>query len=61
MKYEDKEFIALIISWVAFMCAGLSSWLWDWPTNQHFFYVSCIWLVAACVSGLYSWYLETTK
>jgi hypothetical protein len=61
MKYEDKEFIALIISCALFMCAAYSHSIWNWPTNQHLFYAGCIWLVVACISGLCSCYLQTKK
>ena len=61
MKYEDKEFIVLMISWVVFMLATLCQMIWGWPNDQYLFYASCIWLVAACISGVYSWYLETKQ
>jgi hypothetical protein len=58
MNYITKEFIALFISFWLFMLAALCQWIWGWPTEQHLFYASAIWLIAACISGVYGWHLE---
>ena len=59
MKYEDKEFIALFTSFWLFMIAIVCQMIWGWPTDRHLFWVSIVWLVVGCVSGLYSWYLDS--
>ena len=58
MKYTDKEFIALVISFFLFMVAIGWQWMFGYPTDSQLAFASIVWMVAACISGLYSWYLE---
>lgn len=59
MKYTDKEFIALLISFWLFMLAIVCQIIWDLPTDEQLMYASIVWMIAACASGLYGWYLES--
>ena len=59
MKYTEKEFVALLISMALFMLAIVWQIIFGYPTDEQLAVVGVVWIIAACVSGTYSWYLQS--